>query len=54
MYKNFILVKFWRKFEIEIKEEEIRLRTYLQLEFMKGSIKLENTFTRMIDKYSNS
>jgi hypothetical protein len=44
------LINFWRKFEIEFKEEEIRLRTYLQLEFIKEIIKLENTFIRMVDK----
>jgi hypothetical protein len=39
-----------RKFEIEFEEEEIRLRTYLQLKFMKESIKLENIFIKMVDK----
>jgi hypothetical protein len=29
MYKNSILIKFWRKFEIEIKEEKTRLGTFL-------------------------
>jgi hypothetical protein len=35
MYKNSIPVKFWRTFEIEIKDDQIKLKTFFQLQFMK-------------------
>jgi hypothetical protein len=50
MYKNSILVKFWRTFEIEIKEDQIKLRTFFQLQFMKETVKLDQTFVKMIDR----
>jgi hypothetical protein len=31
MYKNSILVIFWRTFEIEIKDDQIKLKTFFQL-----------------------
>jgi hypothetical protein len=50
MYKNSILVKFWRTFEIEIKQDQIKLKTFFQLQFMKEIIKLNQTFINMMDK----
>jgi hypothetical protein len=47
MYKNSTLVKFWREFEIDIKEEKIRLRPSFQLQIMKETIKIEQTFIKM-------
>jgi hypothetical protein len=49
MYKNSILLKFWTAFEIEIKEDQIRLRTFFQVQFMKKTVKLDQTFIKMID-----
>jgi hypothetical protein len=39
LYKNSILVKIWRTFEIEIKEDQIKLRAFFQL----------HSFIRMIN-----
>jgi hypothetical protein len=50
IYKNSILVKFWRTFEIEIKENQIKLKIFFQLQFMKKIIKLNQTFINMVDK----
>jgi hypothetical protein len=50
MYKNSILVKFWRTFEIEIKDDQIKLTTFFQLQFMKKIVKLDQTFINMVDK----
>jgi hypothetical protein len=50
MYKNSILVKFWRTFKIEIKNDQIKLKTFFQLQFMKEIIKLDQTFINMVDK----
>jgi hypothetical protein len=50
MYKFSILVNFWRIFEIEIKNDQIRLKTFFQLQFMKETVKLDQTFINMIDK----
>jgi hypothetical protein len=50
MYKNSVLVKFWRTFEIEIKDDEIKLKTFFQLQFIKKIIKLDQTFINMVDR----
>jgi hypothetical protein len=42
-------ILFWKVFEIE-KEEEIRLKTSFQLQFMKKTVKLEQVFIKMIDR----
>jgi hypothetical protein len=50
IYENSILVKFWRVFKIEIKQDQIRLRTFFQLQFMKKIIKLKQTFIKIINR----
>jgi hypothetical protein len=50
MYKNSTLVKFWRIFEIEIKQDQIKLKTFFQLQFMKEIMNLDKTFINMINK----
>jgi hypothetical protein len=49
IYKNSILVKFHRKFEIEILESIIRIKTFFQLQFMKKWVSLENSSLDKID-----
>jgi hypothetical protein len=49
IYKNSILVKFHRKFEIEILESNIGIKTYFQLQFMKKWVSLENSSLNKID-----
>jgi hypothetical protein len=49
MYKNSILVKIWRTSEIEIKDDQIKLKTFFQLQFMKKIIKLNQIFINMVD-----
>jgi hypothetical protein len=48
-YKNSLLVKFHRKFEIEILESNIRIKTFFQLQIMKKWVKLENSSLDKID-----
>jgi hypothetical protein len=43
LYKNTLLTKFLRKFEIDILETNIRIKTFYQLEFMGKLINLEET-----------
>jgi hypothetical protein len=40
LYKNSLLVKFLRRFEIEILELNIRIKTFYQLEFMNKLVDL--------------
>jgi hypothetical protein len=49
VYKNSILVKFHRKFEIEILNSDIRIKTFFQLQFMKKWVSLENSSLDKID-----
>jgi hypothetical protein len=49
IYKNSVLVKFHRKFEIEILESNIRIKTYFQLQFMKKLVNLENSTLNKVD-----
>jgi hypothetical protein len=48
-YKNSLLVKFLRRFEIEILELNIRIKTFFQLEFMNKLVDLENSSPDKID-----
>jgi hypothetical protein len=41
LFKNTLLTKFLRKFEIDISETSIKIKTFYQLEFMGKLIKLE-------------
>jgi hypothetical protein len=50
IYKNSILVKFHRKFEIEISDLNIIVKTFFQLQFMKKWASLENS---TLDKINN-
>jgi hypothetical protein len=50
IYKNSILVKFHRKFEIEILDSNIIIKTFFQLQFMKKWASLENS---SLDKMDN-
>jgi hypothetical protein len=43
IYKNSVLVKFHRKFEIEILDSDIRIKSFFQLQFMKKWVSLENS-----------
>jgi hypothetical protein len=43
LYKNTVLTKFWRKFEIKILETDIGIEIFYQLEFMGKLINLEET-----------
>jgi hypothetical protein len=49
IYKNSILVKFHRKFEIEISNANITGKTFFQLQFMKKFASLENSTLNKID-----
>jgi hypothetical protein len=54
IYKNSVLVKFHRKFKIEILESDIRIKTFFQLQFMKKWVNLENSSLNKIDNIPNS
>jgi hypothetical protein len=49
IYKNSILVKFHRKFEIEIIDSNIIVKTFFQLQFMKKWVSLEKSSLDKID-----
>jgi hypothetical protein len=40
----------WRIFEIEIKEDQIKLKIFFQLQFMKEIVKLDQIFINMVDR----
>jgi hypothetical protein len=50
MYKNSVLVKIWRTFEIEIKNDQIKLKTFFQLQFMKEIVRLGQIFINMVNR----
>jgi hypothetical protein len=50
IYKNSILVKFHRKFEVEISDSNIIVKTFFQLQFMKKWASLENSTLNKIER----
>jgi hypothetical protein len=48
-YKNSVLMKFHRKFEIAILDTEIKNKTYFKLQFIKKWVSLENSSLDKID-----
>jgi hypothetical protein len=50
IHKNSTLVKFWRFFEIEIKQNQIELKAFFQLQFIKEILNLDKTFINMVNK----
>jgi hypothetical protein len=49
LYKNSLLTKFLRRFEIEILETNIRIKTFYQIEFMNILVNLEESSLNKID-----
>jgi hypothetical protein len=49
IYKNSALVKFHRKFEIQIEESDIRIKTFFQSQFMRKWVNLENSSLDKVD-----
>jgi hypothetical protein len=49
LYKNSLLTKFLRKFEIKILQSSINIKTFYPLEFMGKLVNLEETSIDRID-----
>jgi hypothetical protein len=49
LYKNSLLAKFLRRFEIEIMDTNIRIKTFYQLEFMNILVNLEKSSLNKVD-----